>query len=165
VDERLNDGENSRDYVARLARAKAHATQAPVDQIVLGADTAVVIDRICEPEVILGKPASASEASAMLRQLAANDHEVVTGVCLRRGDREIVDVEVTKVWFSPMSERDIADYVATGECYDKAGAYAIQGRAARYVYRIEGSYSNVVGLPLATVWRVWQQLLPRDDRR
>ncbi len=163
VDERLNEDEYPRNYVARLARAKAHAINAPADQIVLGADTAVVISHIFEPEVILGKPASASEAKEMLRQLAANEHLVMTGVCLLRGEREIVEVEVTKVWFSPLSDREIADYVATGECYDKAGAYAIQGRAARYIYRIEGSYSNVVGLPLATVWRAWQQLNPQSD--
>ena len=121
--------------------------------MVLGADTTVVVEGD-----ILGKPANDAEAGAMLRRLSGRGHQVLTGVCLRRGERCLAGVETTEVWFDPLREAEIAAYVASGEPRDKAGAYAIQGRAARFIPRINGSYSNVVGLPLATVWRLWRAL-------
>jgi len=153
VDETRLPGEAPGAYVARLAQAKAAALGAAGGAIVLGADTVVVCDA-----AVLGKPTSDAEAAAMLARLAGRMHQVLTGVCLRRGARALVRVETTQVCFAPLTPGEIAAYVASGEPRDKAGAYAIQGRAARYISRIEGSYSNVVGLPLAAVWEMWTEL-------
>lgn len=150
VDETLRPGESATDYVLRLARAKAAAIPG---EAVLGADTTVVVE-----EEILGKPRDAAEAAAMLRRLAGRAHEVLTGYCLRRSGREIARVERTQVWMAELTDADIAVYVASGEPRDKAGAYAIQGLASRFIPRIEGSYSNVVGLPVAAVWQAWREL-------
>jgi septum formation protein len=114
--------------------------------IVLGADTTVVVD-----DAILGKPADDDDAAAMLRRLSGRPHQVLTGISLRCGAEEIGRVESTTVQFVRLSEADVAWYVASGEGRDKAGAYAIQGLASRFIPRIEGSYSNVVGLPMAAV--------------
>ena len=134
-------------YVRRLAEAKARAVAARhPGQPVLGADTTVVVDGD-----ILAKPADAADAAAMLRRLQGRAHEVLTGVALVAPAGARVELETTRVWFAPMTEAEIAAYVATGEPLDKAGAYGIQGWAARYVTRVEGSYSNVVGLPVALV--------------
>jgi septum formation protein len=124
-----------------------HRAFRPVDDvIVLGADTAVVIDG-----EILGKPRDDREARAMLRRLSARRHEVMTGISVRTGSRELARVETTAVYFAALGEDDIAWYVQSGEGRDKAGAYGIQGRASRFIPRIEGSYSNVVGLPVTVV--------------
>ncbi|MGH9481588.1 MAG: Maf family protein [Terriglobales bacterium] len=156
VDESVLADEAPAAYVLRLAQAKARAVPSGAG-LVLGADTAVVVE-----SEILGKPAGDAEARAMLTRLAGRDHQVLTGVCLRRArdGREACAVEATRVWLTPLTPEEIAEYVASGEPRDKAGAYAIQGRAARFIPRIEGSYSNVVGLPLATVWALWRQLAP-----
>jgi septum formation protein len=114
------------------------------DLVVLGADTAVVIDG-----EVLGKPRDDHDAAVMLARLSGRRHEVLTGVSLRTSTAEAGFVEATTVEFSQLSDAEIAWYVASGEGRDKAGAYAIQGLAARFIPRIEGSYSNVVGLPLA----------------
>jgi len=114
--------------------------------IILGADTAVVVDGD-----ILGKPRDDEDAAAMLRRLSGRRHEVLTGVSLRHGACELGRVETTSVQFAPLSDADVAWYVASGEGRDKAGAYAIQGLASRFIPRIEGSYSNVVGLPVVCV--------------
>jgi septum formation protein len=116
------------------------------DAVILGADTTVVVDG-----EILGKPGDDDEAAAMLRRLAGRRHEVLTGVSIRHGAHEVGRVESTAVWFSVLTKEDIAWYVASGEGRDKAGAYAIQGLASRFIPRIEGSYANVVGLPVAAV--------------
>jgi len=149
VDETPRAGEDPLAYVLRLAGEKAAAVEAADDEAVLAADTTVVLDR-----EIMGKPGDAAEASRMLRALAGRRHEVVTGVCLRRGGNSICDSASTAVWFAAMSEAEIACYVASGEPMDKAGAYGIQGLASRFIERIEGSYSNVVGLPVALVYRL-----------
>ena len=115
-------------------------------QVVLGADTTVVLDN-----QILGKPEDAADAARMLRLLSGRTHRVITGVAIVTADRTEVAAEVTAVKFLTISDAEIADYIATGEPMDKAGAYAIQGRAARWIPRIEGDYFNVVGLPLALV--------------
>ncbi len=148
VDETPHPGETPRDYVRRIAEEKARAVCAGKDEIVLTADTTVTLGG-----EILGKPLDAADAARMLRALAGNRHEVLTAICLKYGNQVESDLDCTAVWFSPMSESEIAEYVASGEPMDKAGAYGIQGLASKFVDRIEGSYSNVVGLPVALVWR------------
>jgi septum formation protein len=157
IDEQPLDGESPRDYVVRVARDKVRACPAPAGATVLAADTAVIVDG-----QILGKPADAADAARMLRLLSGRMHLVLTGVALRRGDREVAAVESTAVSFTLLTEQDIAWYVASGESSDKAGAYAVQGLASRFVDRIDGSYANVVGLPVTTVWRLLARL---DDAR
>jgi septum formation protein len=153
IDETPQPGETPRAYVQRLAEEKARAVDANDDEIVLAADTTVVLGN-----EIMGKPLDATDATRMLRLLSGNRHEVMTGICLRRGDRARVDLASTAVWFAPLSDWEIEEYVASGEPEDKAGAYAIQGRASRFIERIDGSYSNVVGLPVALVYRRLQEL-------
>lgn len=148
VDESLLPGEGARDYVSRLAEAKARAVHAHDGRrIVLAADTVVVVDT-----QILGKPVDEADARRMLKTLSARPHEVLTAVSVFHPG-EIVDtrVESTIVEFAPLSDADIDWYVSSGEPMDKAGAYAVQGLASRFVTRIDGSYSNVVGLPIALV--------------
>jgi len=147
VDETLHSGETPEDYVRRLAEAKARAVLAAPDEIVLGADTTVVVDG-----EILAKPADAIDARRMLTALSGRRHEVITGICLRRGEEQISDHAVTAVWFAPMSEQEIDEYVASGEPMDKAGAYAVQGAASKFIPRIEGCYYNVMGLPISLVY-------------
>jgi septum formation protein len=161
VDEAIHPGETPAAYVRRLAVAKSaralsmlaerelpgRARDAPL--VVLGADTAVVIDG-----AILGKPRDDSEAAAILRRLSGRRHEVLTGVSLRRGSHEIGRTESTAVEFAPLSDSEIDWYIARGEGQDKAGAYGIQGLASCFIPRIEGSYSNVVGLPIACVYEL-----------
>jgi len=147
IDETPLAGESPGAYVQRLAGGKARAVARRFPgQLVLGADTTVVADAD-----ILGKPVDAADATAMLRRLQGRAHEVLTGVALVGSAWGRVVLAKTRVWFGPMTDDDLAAYVATGEPMDKAGAYGIQGWAARYVTRIEGSYSNVVGLPVAVV--------------
>ncbi|MGP8245803.1 MAG: Maf family protein [Bryobacteraceae bacterium] len=152
VDEAALAGEPAERYVARLAEAKACAVLAATDEIVLGADTTVAIDHH-----LLGKPENEADACRMLALLSGRRHEVLTGVCLRRGDSLASAVESTAVWFTPLTGREIAEYVASGEPMDKAGAYAIQGLASKFINRIEGCYYNVVGLPVALVYRMLNQ--------
>lgn len=150
VDERRHRGEAPADFVRRLARAKcaAVADGLPATALVLGADTAVVIDGR-----VLGKPASPAHATAMLRRLAGRRHRVVTGVCLICRARRLNRVRAvsTTVWMRALSAAEIETYIQSGEPLDKAGAYAIQGRAGGFIDRIRGSYSNVVGLPIELV--------------
>ncbi len=152
VDETPLPGETAADYVRRLAEAKALAVPAASDEMVLGADTTVVIG-----EQMLGKPTDAADAARMLAALSGHSHEVVTGICLRSeaasGRRLIRDFAVTRVWFSAMSPREIEDYATTGEPLDKAGGYAIQGLASKFIEKIDGCYFNVVGLPIPLVYR------------
>ncbi len=148
VDETLFPGESPHDVVQRLASAKAElvAARAIGPAIVIAADTVVALEG-----QIIGKPRSTDDARHILEQLASRTHSVLTGVALIRlpdGERRSF-VETTHVHFSALSSDEIIRYLATDEPYDKAGAYAIQGRAGRYVQRIEGCYFNVVGLPLA----------------
>jgi septum formation protein len=154
IDETPRPGEAPRDYVLRLAEEKARAIRLEDGEIVLAADTTVVLDT-----EILGKPADAADAVRMLSGLAGRRHDVLTGICLMRRDGWLaLDVASTGVWFSAMSGQEIANYVASGESLDKAGAYAIQGLASRWVERIDGSYTNVVGLPVALVHRMLRDL-------
>jgi len=154
VDESPLPGEAPFDYVRRIAQRKAAAAPSGDSEIVLGADTTVVVEG-----AILGKPADAGDARRMLELLSGRRHEVVTGICLKRGSTSAVDHAVTAVWFAPLTAREIAEYVASGEPMDKAGAYAIQGIASRYIERIEGCYFNVVGLPVSMVYRYYTKLM------
>jgi septum formation protein len=144
--EEREPGEGPDRYVQRLARDKARAVAAGAEEWVLAADTTVVVDG-----EVLEKPADAGDAARMLRLLSGRAHEVLTGVCLRRGGMEMVAVERTRVEFVALSEQSIEDYVASGEPFDKAGGYAIQGLASKFVRRIEGCFFNVVGLPVSRV--------------
>ena len=146
VDETPLDDETADALVMRLARLKARTVASAPDEIVLAADTTVA----CDGE-IMNKPEDEDEAARMLGRLSGRAHEVFTGVTLRQGEREDTFVERTVVWFANMSSADIAWYVASGEPLGKAGAYGIQGRASRFVTRVDGSYPNVVGLPTAQV--------------
>ena len=143
-------GESPEAMVTRLAQEKALqvATDAPPGSIVIGADTTVVVDT-----EILAKPIDAADAARMLRRLSGRTHCVLTGVCLAEAPARVAasGCERTEVRFRELSDADIRDYVASGEPFDKAGAYAIQGRASRFVTRIDGCYFNVVGLPVALV--------------
>jgi len=141
------------DYVRRLARAKAEAAWEHPNEIALGADTTVVID-----DHVLEKPVDADDARAMLRLLSGRDHTVITGICLLHDHGVIVDHSSTRVRFAPLTDSEIADYVASGEPMDKAGAYAIQGLASRFVEKVDGCYFNVMGLPLSLVYRHWKAL-------
>ena len=152
VDETPLAGEGPDDYVRRLAEWKARAVEAAPGETILAADTTVVVEG-----EMLAKPADAADAVRMLRLLAGRRHEVLTGICLKRGADLVVDRAVTEVWFTAMSEPEIAEYVASGEPMDKAGAYAIQGLASKYIEKIEGCYFNVVGLPVALVYRHLRQ--------
>ena len=149
IDERILPGEEAVEYASRVALEKARVVQAASDgRPVLAADTVVVVDR-----QILGKPADSDDAKRMLRMLSGRAHEVVTAVVLVAEKGSFVTgTEVTTVEFMLLNKAEIDWYVATGEPSDKAGAYAIQGLASRFVTRIEGSYSNVVGLPVALVY-------------
>jgi septum formation protein len=169
IDEDPRAGEDPIDYVVRLAREKAEAvfqelSAGAMEQVketlsslvVLGADTTVVVDG-----ALLAKPADAADAARMLRLLSGRTHQVITGVALATAEGTEAGAEVTAVSFLSLSDEEIEAYVASGEPMDKAGAYAIQGRAAKWIPRIEGCYFNVVGLPLARVDRMLASLKPR----
>ncbi len=147
----LSGGETAK----RLSRAKCLeiASQAEEDAVVIAADTVVCLD-----DEILGKPADEEDAARMLKALSGRDHRVYTGVTVARGGRVLSDFEETAVHFRPLSEREIAAYIATGEPMDKAGAYGIQDRASLFVRGIEGDYFNVVGLPLCRLGEMLKQL-------
>jgi nucleoside triphosphate pyrophosphatase len=162
VDEAVRAGESPALYVRRLAAEKSAAARSAeasrsssvagtrgfsrAEPIILAADTTVVVDG-----TILGKPHNDDEAAAMLERLSGRRHEVLTGVSIRRNAFEVGRVETTAVSFAALTPDEVAWYVGSGEGRDKAGGYAIQGLASRFVTRIDGSYSNVVGLPVAAV--------------
>lgn len=148
VPEQHRAGESPEKYVRRLAEAKASAVARSDGEIVLGADTVVVV-----AGQILEKPFDAADASRMLRLLSGREHDVITGICLAGSGRKIVDTATTRVRFIELTAREIDEYVASGEPMDKAGAYAIQGLASKFIVRVEGEYSNVVGLPVALLYR------------
>jgi septum formation protein len=159
VPEVRRPGESPADYVRRLAQQKAFAVTMAPDEVVLGADTVVVVEG-----QVLEKPADARDAMRMLALLSGREHEVITGICLRSDARKIVDAATTRVRFVPLTREEMEAYVASGEPMDKAGAYAIQGLASKFIDRIEGSYSNVVGLPMALVYRLLKELSLSDER-
>jgi nucleoside triphosphate pyrophosphatase len=156
VEEVRRAGEDPREYAVRLAREKAEAAREDTAEVVLGADTIVVLG-----EIVLEKPADAAEARVMLAALSGREHTVITGICLLHSGGAIADYESTQVRFAPLDVEEIDAYVASGEPMDKAGAYAIQGLASKFVERIEGCYFNVMGLPVARVYRHWKTLRGR----
>ena len=162
IDETPYPGESAHDLVQRLAFAKADlvAARAAGPAIVIGADTEVTLE-----SHIFGKPRSSDDARHMLEKLSGRTHAVVTGVALIRiPDAErLTFVESTLVHFATLSAEEISRYLSTGEPHDKAGAYGIQGRAGRYIPRIEGCYFNVVGLPLARLQRALTTLGWSED--
>jgi nucleoside triphosphate pyrophosphatase len=158
VDETPRCDEKKADYVERLAIAKASAGWDALECLhdvlpVLGADTSVVFDG-----KIMGKPKNRSDAQAMLNLLSGNTHQVMTGVCLQYQDLRYSTVTVTDVTFRTITTREMSDYWDSGEPQGKAGSYAIQGRAAIFVEQIHGSYSAVVGLPLAQTYQLLEQI-------
>ena len=154
VDESMHTAERPGTIVARLAREKALAVQEqrPL-ACIIGADTVVV----CEEE-ILGKPASHQEARSMLRKLSGRTHQVLTGVCLLHLDTLFVEPTATIVTFCHVADQEIENYLRSGEPFDKAGAYAIQGLGARFVERIDGCHFNVVGLPVSRLYQMMKRL-------
>ena len=152
LDESPLPDESPRDYVLRLAVEKAAARVQP-GELVLAADTTVVVDG-----EILGKPRDEGDARRMLRLLSGREHSVLTGIALQGSSGKAAEVDETLVRFAPLSAAEIEWYVATGEPRDKAGAYAIQGLASLFVEAVEGSWSNVVGLPIPRTYRLFARL-------
>lgn len=150
VDESLRAGEAPVEFALRLADAKA---MGPTERTVLAADTVVHLDGR-----VLDKPRSREEAVSHLRALSGRWHEVTTGVCVRRGEHDLVWHVTTRVRFRELGDREVAEYVQTGEADDKAGAYGIQGRAGAFVAELAGSWTNVMGLPVESVLPVLAQV-------
>lgn len=159
VEERPEPGERPEDYVRRLARDKAAAVPRAAGDAVLGADTVVVVDG-----QILEKPRDVADAARMLRLLSGRTHQVITGVCLISASGEATAFETTLVRFVELSDAEIDNYSRSGEPMDKAGAYAIQGLASKFIDRVEGCYFNVVGLPVAAVYRLWKRMRAETGR-
>lgn len=167
IDETRRPNERPADYVRRLAEEKARTVARQVangaasdSTFIVGADTVVVIDT-----EILGKPSSTANAREMLRRLSGKTHEVYTGLAVLQGNGSAIRtaVETTRVTFAAISETEIEDYIATGEPFDKAGAYAIQGQGGKFMPHIEGCYFNVMGLPLAHLYAILRDL--NEERR
>lgn len=155
VDESTRPDESPTDYVVRLAMEKASVINPELPSLVIGADTTVVADG-----EILAKPEDADDVRRMLRLLSNREHDVMTGVAIRRSEDGVVlaACELTRVWFDELDEAWITEYIASGEPFGKAGAYGIQGIAGTRISRIEGNYLNVVGLPVTTVRRLLNEL-------
>jgi septum formation protein len=153
IDESVLDGEAPLDYVQRLSIEKAAAVVVPTGSLVIAADTTVDVDGR-----ILGKPADVAEARSMLSSISGRLHQVHTGVTLRLDDRSVTAAVSTEVEVALIDEATMAWYVATGEPFDKAGGYALQGAGGVFVAGVRGSVSNVIGLPLATVVTLARQL-------
>jgi len=134
-------------FVHRIAEVKARAAARGPEDLVLAADTVVVVD-----DEVLGKPIDAADATRMLKLLSGREHLVYTGICLVSNSKVIVDVAATTVRFVKLTDQEMASYVQSGEPFDKAGAYAIQGLASKFVSSINGCYFNVVGLPVSLVY-------------
>ena len=160
VDETPDPAEDPGAYALRVARDKAEAVHSRCQDsgsVVLAADTVVVANG-----EILGKPRDSADARRMLRLLSGVAHDVLTAIVIRNASEVASEVVTTKVWFQPLDDSEISWYVDSGEPEGKAGAYAIQGRAARFIERIDGSWSNVVGLPVATLYRLLEELAVID---
>ncbi len=154
IDETMDPRLSPREAVAQVSARKAEAVPCAPDELVIAADTIVVCDGS-----ILGKPADAVQAKRMLSLLSGRTHEVMTGMTLLLGDRRLCHTEVTQVHFRQLSQKDMDDYIATGEPMDKAGAYGIQGGAAVFVDHICGDYFNVVGLPVCRLQQLLRQIM------
>lgn len=155
IDETMDPGRSPYDEVARVSRAKAEAISCSSDDVVIAADTIVV----CNGQV-LGKPADAADAFRMLRLLSGRDHQVMTGMTVLRSGQAVVCTEVTDIHFRELTDREIQNYISTGEPMDKAGGYGIQGGAALFTQRLEGDYYNVMGLPVCRLGQILMQIAP-----
>lgn len=155
IDETMDASCGAAAEVARVSRCKALAVTRDDRDIVIAADTIVV----CEGQ-ILGKPHDEAEAARMLRLLSGRDHQVMTGVTVLAQDKAATFTQTTDLHFRPLSEREIARYIATGEPMDKAGAYGIQGGAALFCEKMVGDYYNVMGLPVCRLWQTLTELVP-----
>ena len=155
IDETMDPEKAAFDEVGRVSRAKALAVEAEKTDVVIAADTIVV----CEGRV-LGKPRTEAEAEEMLSLLSGRDHQVMTGVTVRRGTESETFTEVTDLHFRELSRGEISRYVASGEPMDKAGAYGIQGGAALFCEKMAGDYYNVMGLPVCRLGQVLKELAP-----
>lgn len=158
ADETIPDGTRPEDAVVFLAARKAMAVECAEDEAVLGADTIVVLDN-----KILGKPKNREDAFNMLKSLSGRVHSVFTGVCIIENGSSMTFAEETQVEFLPLSDEDIYKYIDTNDCYDKAGAYGIQGYASKFVRRINGDYFNVVGLPISAIFEKFLQKHKNND--
>ena len=155
IDETMDDTLPPYDEVARVSRLKAEAIHRGPEDIVVAADTIVV----CQGKT-LGKPHSEAEAAEMLRLLSGRDHQVMTGMTVLRGEKAVTCTEVTDIHFRVLSDKEIADYIATGEPMDKAGSYGIQGGAALFAERMVGDYYNVMGLPVCRLYQILAEIAP-----
>ena len=155
IDETMDAGKSPYDEVSRVSRLKALAVAREDDEIVIAADTIVV----CKGKV-LGKPGTEAEAVAMLQLLSGRDHQVMTGCTVVRGEASVTFTEVTDLHFRSLSQKEIENYVASGEPMDKAGAYGIQGGAALFCERMVGDYYNVMGLPVCRLGQVLKTVAP-----
>ncbi len=155
IDETMDSDKSPCDEVARISRLKAEAVDREPDDVVIAADTIVV----CGNE-ILCKPKDEKDAFRMLRMLSGRGHQVMTGLCVLRGDNVSVCTEVTDIYFRDLTDAEIRSYIRTGEPMDKAGAYGIQGYASLFAERINGDYYNVVGLPVCRLWQILRAIAP-----
>ena len=155
INEAMDPALSPQQEVARVSKLKAEATPCQSGDVVIAADTIVVLEG-----KVLGKPADQADAVQMLRSLSGRDHQVMTGMTVLRDGKSIVCTEITDVHFRPLTEKEILDYVATGEPMDKAGSYGIQGYAAPFVEGIRGDYYNVMGLPVCRLQQMLRQIAP-----
>ena len=155
IDETMDPHKPPFDEVARVSRLKALAVAREPEDLVIAADTIVV----CNGQA-LGKPADEADARRMLKLLSGRDHQVMTGMCVLRGSREVICTEVTDIHFRPLTDREIDRYIATKEPMDKAGSYGIQGGAALFAEKMAGDYYNVMGLPVCRLGQILKDLAP-----
>ena len=155
ADETMAPNLSPAEAVAQVSRRKAEAVSRQADDVVIAADTIVVLG-----SQILGKPRDEADASRMLHLLSGRDHQVMTGMTLLRGDQVLTHTEITDIHFRPLSDREIDAYIRTGEPMDKAGAYGIQGGAALFADRMHGDYYNVMGLPVCRLGQFLRQIAP-----
>ena len=155
ADESMDPSLSPAEAVAAVSRRKAEAVEREADDLVIAADTIVVVDR-----EILGKPRDEADASRMLHLLSGRDHQVMTGMTLLRGEKCLVCTEITNIHFRELTDREIDAYIATKEPMDKAGSYGIQGGAALFAERLVGDYYNVMGLPVCRLGQLLRQIAP-----
>ena len=155
IDETMDPAKDPAAEVARVSKAKAMAVKGSADDIVIAADTIVVLEGR-----VLGKPKDEDDARTMLTDLSGRDHQVMTGVTVLKGDDFLTHTEITDIHFRPLSQTEIRNYVATGEPMDKAGAYGIQGGAALFAEKMQGDYYNVMGLPVCRLFMMLRTLAP-----
>lgn len=155
IDETMDPGKSPAGEVARVSKLKAMAVARDTEDVVIAADTIVVLDG-----QVLGKPADKSHAKAMLTALSGRDHQVMTGVTVLKGETCLTHTEITDIHFRSLSQKEIGDYVATGEPMDKAGAYGIQGGAALFAEKLQGDYYNVMGLPVCRLLLMLRAVAP-----